>query len=160
MRLPILLNVQNYRSDILSGVIKKEEIIKAIHGFNNEKACGIDNIPMEVLRNGNIIDFMCLVFNKCFSEGTIPSKWSKGIIHPIPKDKSMDPLVPMNYRGITLTCIMYKIYCSVLNHRLTQWAEQNDILAEEQNGFRPNCSCTDHLITLTTIINTRKITRK
>ena len=66
----------------------------------------------------------------------------------------------MNYRGITLTCIMYKIYCSVLNHRLTQWAEQNDILAEEQNAFRPNRSCTDHLITLTIIINTRKITRK
>ena len=83
---------------------------------------------LEVLRNGNMIDFMCLFFNKCFSEGTIPSEWSKGIIHPIPKDKSMDPLVPMDYKGITLTCIMYKRYCTVLNHRLTQWVEQTDIL--------------------------------
>ena len=35
VRLPILLNVQNYQSDILSDVIIKEKIIKAIHGLNN-----------------------------------------------------------------------------------------------------------------------------
>ena len=34
----------------------------------------------------------------------------------------------MNYRGITVACATYKLYCSVLNNRLTKWVEHNDIL--------------------------------
>ena len=88
---------------------------------------------------------------------------SKGLVvkilnYPEKSDLQMDLLVVSHKKY--LTDGLYKIHCSVLNHRLTQLAEQNDILAEEQNGFRPNRSCTDHLITLTIIINTRKITRK
>ncbi len=66
----------------------------------------------------------------------------------------------LNYRGITLASSVYKIYCSILNHRLNQWAEANGLVEDEQNGFRKSRSCQDHLSSLATIIDNRKLVGK
>ena len=55
---------------------------------------------------------------------------------------------------------MYKLYCSVLNRRLSSWAEQNDKIVDEQNGFRKSRSTTDYILSLTSIIDTRKKVKK
>ena len=47
-----------------------------------------------------------------------------------------------------------------IHHRLTSWAESNDILADEQNGFRQGRSCPDHLSVLSEIIQTREQQKK
>jgi hypothetical protein len=116
------------------------EARKAIVDAKKNKAGGFDNIPMEVLKNDNAISCLHMLFNTCFNTGNIPSDWGKGIINPIPKANTTDPRDPLNYRGITLAPSMYKLYCAVLNKRLSKWVEENNILAEEQNGFRKNRS--------------------
>ena len=113
----------------------------------NGKAVGVDEIPGEILRNDTCIDLLYQLISYCFSEGQIPSEWSTSIITPVPKPK-MDPLNPLEYRPISLISIPCKIYADILNKRLTRWLEQNDLLAEEQNGFRRNRSCMDHLYVL------------
>ena len=55
---------------------------------------------------------------------------------------------------------MYKVYCNVLSKRLNDWADDHCILAEEQNGFRSGRSCLDHLLTLTSVVQTGKSQRK
>ncbi len=49
---------------------------------------------------------------------------------------------------------MYKLYCGVLNGRLVAWAEVNGrgFIEDEQNGFKADRSCVDHLSSLTNII--------
>ena len=37
---------------------------------------------------------------------------------------------------------------SFLNRRLTKYLEQSNMLADEQNGFRSDRSCEDHIFTL------------
>ena len=49
---------------------------------------------------------------------------------------------------------MYKSYCSVLNERLYKWTNVNNIITDEQNGFRKKRSFIDHVSTLTSIIDT------
>ena len=93
-------------------------------------------------------------------ELVIPNEWTKGIVKPIPKAGSKDPREPLNYRGISLLCVPYKIYADILNHRLSKWLETNDILADEQNGFRRKRSCQEHIYTLYTSINNRKLSRQ
>ena len=48
-----------------------------------------------------------------------------------------------NYRGISLLNTAYKILATVINNRLTTYAE--DLLRQEQNGFRRNRSTTDNI---------------
>ena len=47
-----------------------------------------------------------------------------------------------------------------MNNRLIKWAETNEILADEQNGFRKGRSTIDHISSITNIIETRKLKRK
>jgi len=54
---------------------------------------------------------------------------------------------------------MYKLYCSIINERLTKWVERHGNIVDEQNGFRKARSTVDHLVSLTNIIDTRKKAR-
>ena len=71
-----------------------------------------------------------------------------------------DRLDPLTFRPISLISVPYKIYADILNKRLSSWLERNDILSEEQNGFRKKRSCLDHLYVLTSIVKNRKIRKK
>ena len=144
----------------LENEITLQEVKKAMSKAKHGKAVGCDDIPTEVLDNDSAVQFLFSLFHTCFESGIIPSLWLKGIIHPIPKDNTLDPRNPLNYRGITLACSTYKLYCSILNTRLVTWSEMNNLICDEQNGFRPERSCLDHLSTLTNIINTRKCMKK
>ena len=53
-------------------------------------------------------------------------------------------------------CCVEKIYSSILNSRLQKFLEVNNILEDEQNGFRASRSCIDHLLVLCTILRNRK----
>ena len=62
---------------------------------------------------------------------------------------------PLNYRGITITSATYKLFCSILNNRLTRALELNNVIADEQNGFRAGRSTGDHISSLSLIIESR-----
>ena len=53
-------------------------------------------------------------------------------------------------------CSVAKIYSSIMNKRLQTYLEKNDLLAEEQNGFRVSRSCIDHVLVLCTVLRNRK----
>ena len=90
--------------------ISKDEIIAAMRRTKNGKATGGDKITIETLRNGNCFDAPHALFNNCFSYGQVPDSWQCGIINPIPKGQGQDPRVPRNYRGITITLVVYKLF--------------------------------------------------
>jgi len=132
------------------------EVKHAVESANRGRAPGFDTIPVEVLNNDISVAFLHVLFNACFSSGRMPSVWGKCVINPIPKASSADARDPLSYRGISLASSMYKMYCSILNERLTKWAEENSLLVDEQNGFRKKRSTIDHISSLTSIIETRK----
>ena len=125
----ILLNISQCTADLtpLGLVITIDEVQGALNRSKNGKSMGDDGIPVEVLRNDWSIAYLVKLFNVCFHTGTVPDQWSRGIIIPIPKNAKNDLRDSMNYRGITVACATYKLYCSVLNNRLTKWVEHNDI---------------------------------
>ena len=123
------------------------------------KAARLDNIPAEVLRNPVCVESLHKIITFCFQSGTVPSEWNIGLIKPIPKGDGKDPRDPLSYRGITLISIPSKIYADILNIRLSNWIEENSFLVEEQNGFRQNRSCMEHIYTLYSVINKRKLNK-
>ena len=133
-----------------------EEVENAMKNAKKKKAQGVDNIPADVLLNSQCKESLLIIFNECFTSGLIPTAWRKGIMNPILKGRELDARDPNNYRFIAVTCGAYKLYCQVLLTRLQIWCEENNIVCDEQNGFRKDRGCTDQLLTLTNIILSRK----
>ena len=132
----------------------------AIKRLKCNKATGFDELPAEVLKCERLTHILLRLFNKCFTLGLIPDVWKKVVINPIPKSSTKDCRDPLNSRGMTLTSSVYNLYCNILNDRLSRWESSNNILMDNQNGFRKNRSTVDHILTITSIIETRKINKK
>ena len=58
-----------------------------------------------------------------------------------------------NYRGITLLSVLAKLFTSVINKRLNNWAENYNVYTEGQTGFRSGYSTVDNIFVLKTIID-------
>ena len=56
-------------------------------------------------------------------------------------------------RGICVSSCLGKLFCSVLNQRLSLYFEENKILHNSQIGFLPDNRTTDHDFTLRTLID-------
>ena len=144
------VEVTNLASGELNKDFSLNEVKTVILNTKNNKACGVDKIPDEVLNFDNIIEILTRLFQLCFDDGTIPQVWLKALIVPIPKSFNNDPRVPLNHWGISILNCICKIYSSVLNDRIRKYPEQNQLLADEQNGFWANRSCMDHIYTVCT----------
>ena len=53
-----------------------------------------------------------------------------------------------------------KLFTSIINSRLNKFCEDNDMINDEQNGFRKLRSCIDHIYVLTSIIKNRLLQKK
>ena len=78
------------------------------------------------------------------------------MINPISKSSTNDPRVPLNYRGISLLSVAGKIFTATISARISPYLEKNNLLEDEQNGFRAERSCLDHIFSLHNICNIRK----
>ena len=150
------MNHAAFNNAELNGYNTRDELVKTIQNAGSNKAPGCDEIPTEVLKNETTMYFMLRLFNVCLQTGQVPKEWSKCILNPIPRSSTNDRTDPMSYRGIALAAASYKLY----NNRLIKWAESNERLANEQNGFRKGRSTIDHISSITNIIETRKLKRK
>lgn len=129
------------------------EIIRCIKKLKNNKACGIDLVINEYLKNcpQNVIVLIVNLFNLVLNTGVVPTEWGEGLIQPIFKNKGSKNSAN-NYRGITFLCCLGKLFTSVLNDRATNFVEKRGIIGEEQAGFRAGYSTTDHIFVLNSLI--------
>ena len=128
--------------------------------MKNNKAYGEDGLPADVLKSDILLEILTKLFNKCFTSRLIPDIAKKGITQPIPKSFTNDIRDSLNYLGLAITSIVYKMYCNIFNKRLTLWNDANSIIADEQHGFRKGRSTIDHLSTLTDIVETQKLQKQ
>ena len=149
---------ENSGPELLNSSLTLDEVRKGVYSLKNNKAAAFDSIPAECLKNEAVISILHKIYSYCFDKGIVPDSWLKGIIHPIFKQGSK--YNPMNYRSVTLMNIICKCYSSILNKRLCNWIECNDILNDEQNGFRSSRSCLDHMYVLYTIIRNRLLVKR
>ena len=97
------------------------------------------------------------LFNACAQVGSLPPAWALCAITPIHKSGAVEE--PGNYRGIAVGTVLGKMYATLLNFRLTRWAEANNLRAAGQAGFREDHRCTDNLLILRTVIEQQRAAR-
>ena len=91
------------------------------------------------------------LFNLIFKARTIPPIWYQGLISP--PFKSDHKLNPENYRPICVTNCFCKLFCLLLNERLSLFLTENKIISLCQIGFQNKCRTTDHIFCLKCLVN-------
>jgi len=106
------------------------------------KAAGGDGIPVEVWKYGGV-ELKKWVYNICVriwrGEGWI-KEWEEGIIVPVLKKGEGNKV--KEYRGVTLTSTLYKVYVGVLAERLRIEVERKGLVGDNQAGFRKGMGTT------------------
>ena len=84
--------------------------------LKNNKASGHDGTYNEHIKNASndLLVHICLLFNAMLRHCFVPSDFCFGMIMPLLKDKHGDAAKIDMYRGITLSCVVSKLFESVL----------------------------------------------
>ncbi len=83
---------------------------------------------------------------------------SVGIIHALHKGGDCSQFD--NYRGITVGPVLAKVFVMILESRINQWAETNDLHAKGQAGFKKDFRKTDNLFILRTLTEQARFQKK
>ena len=152
--------VRYANSENLNSPITSAEVRLAVKEARNGKSVFVDKLPNEIFKNDSSIECLTNLYNLCFKESIIPSLWRKSLISPIYKGKNKDKRNPESYRPVSLICNPCKIFTNIINKRLLQYLECNNLLAEEQNGFCSHRSCEDYVFVLDSIIRLKLLDKK
>merc|ERR1739842_187527 len=76
---------------------------------------------------------LTLIFRKSMATGKIPSAWKVAEVKPI--FKKGDKSDPGNYRPVSLTSIVCKVFESFLRDALYEHLVKNKLLSKHQFGF-------------------------
>ncbi len=120
------------------------EVQQAFKKLKWHKAVGNDGIKPEFLLDAAVAlqQPLLIGFNKILRKGYCESL-SVGIIHAMYKGGDCSQFD--NYRGITVGPVLTKVFAMILESRMSQWAETNDLCVKGQAGFRKDFRTTNNL---------------
>ena len=135
--------------DINMEPFTEDEVRSAIKRLKNGKAAGIDKVQPELLKYAeSVVPRMTELCNMIWENKEIPSDWQCGIIVPLPKKGDLSDCG--NWRGITLLSVPGKVFCSLVLSRIK--VAVDNILRQEQAGFRSGRSCNEQIYVLRQIM--------
>ena len=131
--------------------ITEDNIIEIITQLES-KSAGPNSIPVNLLKiiADLIVTPLRKIINNSFYSGIFPESLKLCKVIPIHKSKST--LEPNNYRPISLLSIFDKIFEKLMHKQLYSFLNTNDILFENQFGFRKNNSTSFALMQITETI--------
>ena len=91
------------------------------------------------------------LFNFILVKSKVPTCWKQGLITPI--SKSGEIYNPSDYRGVTVTSCLSKLFTLIVNERLVPFIDAKAILRPNQIGFRRKFRTSDHTFVLNTLLN-------
>ena len=135
------------KSSIFLTPTNEDEIVQIISSLKNS-ASGHDQIDAKIVKliKHNISAPLVHICNLSFSQGQIPDDLK--IAKVIPIYKKGDRSLFTNYRPISILPVFSKIIERLAYNRIVQFLEQNNILSENQFGFRKGRSTDTAILSL------------
>ena len=132
-------NDSNYDIDFDHRAVRK-----LLSNINSNKAHGPDGIHGKILKNcavGLAFPLTC-IFKASYNSGHIPEEWKLANVVPI--FKKGDKTNVENYRPISLTCLVMKVFERIVKEKLLSLT--SDLLDPRQHGFLEQKSCTTNMV--------------
>ena len=126
--------------------ITESGVRKQLNNLNPYKAAGPDGLTPKLLQtvSEQIAPSITLLFQISLRSGKVPDDWK--LAHVAPVFKKGERYKAVNYRPISLTCIVCKIMEHIVTSHIMSHCESCNILSEEQHGFRRGRSCETQLL--------------
>ena len=138
--------------NIEDGPFTELEYKKVKNTLKVGKSSGPDDIPPEVFKYCQFNDIGLKFCNLALMKNDKPEIWSFMNIIPVPK--SGDLSITNNYRDISLTCVIAKMYNQMIFNRIR--SAQNIKLRRHQNGFRTKHTTVAPILTLRRVLEGAK----
>ena len=115
------------------------DVCIAMKGLQIGKSAGEDRISPEHIKfaHDSLAKHLLQLFNMIMCHGYVPKSFGSGIIIPILKDKHSDTSILENYRGITLSSVISKLFETCLTVKFNTYLVSNDL----QFGFKKGYGC-------------------
>jgi hypothetical protein len=126
-----------------------EGVAKQFANIKPNKAGGPDELPARLLKTValELAPAMQFLFQQSYDTCTIPEDWSRALVTALyKKGPKCDP---GNYRPISLTCLCCKIMEHVILSHVAKYLSANNILLDNQHGFREKLSTVTQLLVST-----------
>lgn len=139
-------NEENYKQ--LTNVKELGFILKS---RNNKKSAGNDRLAMFLIKKIPISlkKILFIIFNNMYNKAFIPDFWKQAKVGPILKP-SKNPMNPTSYRPISLINNLSKVYEVFLNWKMNTHIRNNNVLKDNQFGFRNQLSVSHALAVFST----------
>lgn len=127
---------QSTTADQYATVEKRVQVELALARLNGSTSQGLIGILAKALKGlgPDAREHLAHLFIRiCCGDDPIPSDWRRGRVTFIPKIGGNKHLLH-DYRPLSVTAVAYMVFTTIINGRLTQWAEETGILTELQNG--------------------------
>ena len=123
-----------------------EDIILAIDDIKPTAAAGPDEVPIQLLQGCKhaLATPIFMIWSHSIDTGTVPQCYK--LSHIAPQYKKGSKATASNYRPISLTSHIVKIYERILRKKMVNHLERNDLLCQNQHGFRSGKSCLTQLL--------------
>ena len=140
------LDGENKNNEFMFQPISLFECKKQIKNLNINKPIGPSKILAWALKDAmNVIaEPLTFLINAFLEEGIFPNYLKQAYVIPIFKKGDCEE--PNNYRPISITPALSKIFKNVLRDQITQFLNRNKLLTSSQFGFRENFSSVDALL--------------
>ena len=145
----ILEEMMNINEGDLTDIIFTErEMIKAIQKLKENSGPGPDEIPAIFLSKtcNAIVKPLMIILRKSLDNGEIPTIYKMAHITPIHKGGKKSKLKPENYRPVSLTSHIMKIYERVIVKNIIHHLTINQLFNKNQHGFVPGRSTQTQLL--------------
>ena len=115
--------------------IRRTEVEARVGKIKNGKAAGKDEVTKEMIKGGGdmVVDWIWRLCNMAFESSAMPKDWRPAVKVPLYKGKG-EKTKCRNYRGITLSIMVGKMYAVVLVNRVHRVTE--GLTDDKQGGFR------------------------
>ena len=121
--------------------VSEKKMVEHLKKLKKKKSSGLDGLSQENLLLGanKLVCPLTKIINQSIREGIFPTSWKSAVVTPILKKGS--PEILNNYRPVSCLPAASKVLEIVICSQLSDFLESNDLLPQNQHGFRPGRSC-------------------
>jgi hypothetical protein len=140
------LNTRQYSATLQNVSFTEDDVKEKLLQLNISKSAGPDGLHPMLLRE--CADVLCkplyILMRESLDQGTVPKAWKEANISAIYKKGRKQEAG--NYRPISLTSVVCKLFEKVIRKGITTHMDNNNLFSNQQHGFRNKRSTVTQLL--------------